>query len=1130
MITLFIKKITETLGKSREYKEFLAHLSKKEFSLTLDGPKGSFLAFFAAETIRLTGKQGLIVLPTEKEARELVKDLALTGVKHRFFPSWENLPYQDHPLQQNISGERAACISSILSGGSGLTVVSLRSFLTPIGNPELLKKYNKTLVKGESIDTTALDKFLAETGYLKVPTASVPGEFALRGEVLDIFLAGDEYPVRIVFDFDRIEEIRLYDPENQRSLTVLSSITLYPAREIIWTEKGIEKLLENLKKMNCPDSSFLENEIKEFKTIIGEEMLFPLSNDKIFTLGDLFKKDAMLFAVGTERLLNGSENLKKEIIELYSQARRKGKWYPPPALILNEYSDSLERFPRVINLPMFTQDKKAGPVLSFPCNGPRSYFGNITYFKEELSNLLTAGYSITLFAESNSQALKLENLLKGFDLDIVPASLSSGFTLPQYKIIALDENEIFGRKKRLPASIKKVKTASIETFVELNPGDYVVHISYGIGLFKGIDRIKAAGMERDYIKLEYADSETIFIPLEQVNLVQRYIGSESSSPRLDKIGGASWERRKERVKKAVEDLADMLIKLYSRRKQISGYAFPKDTDWQVEFEATFPYEETEDQLRCIEEVKKDMENSKPMDRLVCGDVGYGKTEIAMRAAFKAVMGGKQVAFLAPTTILTEQHYNNFTDRFEKFPVKIAMISRFVAKGEQKKVLKALEEGEIDIIIGTHRLLQKDVRFKNLGLMIIDEEQRFGVKDKEMLKKMKTSLDCLALSATPIPRTLHMSLLKIRDMSLLNTAPYNRHPIETHIEEFNDGIIINSIRKEVERGGQVFYLHNRIETLKDIKIFLNRILPEIMVEMAHGKMNSSELEEIMHRFVHGGFQVLLATTIIENGIDIPNVNTIIIDRADMYGISQLYQLKGRVGRSDRKAYAFLLYPERRSISELAMKRLSIISDFTELGSGFKIALKDMEVRGAGNLLGREQHGEIASVGFDMYLRLLDEAIAEASGDKEVEGEEIYMELEYTGFIPDSYITSSLEKMEIYKKIASIQKEEELDRISEELIDRFGPLPEEVHSLLSLAEIRILCRKLHIANLKEKKGIVAVQFARVAHLSVEKVMQLIREGGGNVRLDPHRPEVLLLKTQGIKLEEKSEFMREKLSLLV
>ena len=614
-------------------------------------------------------------------------------------------------------------------------------------------------------------------------------------------------------------------------------------------------------------------------------------------------------------------------------------------------------------------------------------------------------------------------------------------------------------------------------------------------------------------------------------MVQRYVGNAGNAPRLDTLGSKAWENRKNKVKQAVEDLAGKLIDLYSRRKAAHGFPFPKDTEWQTMFEAAFPYEDTDDQITVTEEIKKDMESASPMDRLVCGDVGYGKTEIAMRAAFKAVMGGRQVAFLAPTTILAEQHYETCVERFKNFPVRIAQMSRFIPPKEQRETLKKLKDGQIDILIGTHRIIQKDVVFKNLGLMIIDEEQRFGVKDKEKLKVIRNNIDSLALSATPIPRTLHMSLLKIRDMSLLTTPPKNRQPIETVVDGFTDERVASAIRKEAERGGQIFYLHNRVESLEETRIKLERLVPEMLIETAHGKMTADELDDIFRRFKLGGFNVLVSTTIIENGIDIPNVNTIIIDRADMYGVSQLYQLRGRVGRSDRKAYAYLLYPENKVLSEDAMKRLQVISDFTELGSGFKIAMKDMEIRGAGNLLGRDQAGNVYSVGFDMYVRLLNDAVNRLIMQEEYKAEnEVLLELEYTGFIPDSYVHNPQTKMEIYKKIAAVQTQDELDGVFIEVSDRFGPLPDEVNSLMSLASIRILCRRLNISSIKEKSGIAAVSFEKVSDISIDKVLRLIKESSGSVKLDSAKPNGIFLNTGNITLKEKSEFIREKLERIV
>ena len=578
-------------------------------------------------------------------------------------------------------------------------------------------------------------------------------------------------------------------------------------------------------------------------------------------------------------------------------------------------------------------------------------------------------------------------------------------------------------------------------------------------------------------------------------------------------------------------MAGRLIDLYAKRKSSQGYPFPKDTDWQLEFEASFPFEETEDQLTVIEDVKQDMESPIVMDRLICGDVGYGKTEIAFRAAFKAVMAGKQVAFLAPTTILAEQHYATLVERLGHFPVESAVLSRMVSRKEQREIVKRLKEGEIDILIGTHRIIQKDIIFNDLGLLIVDEEQRFGVKDKERIKELKANVDSLALSATPIPRTLYMSLLKIRDMSLLATPPMLRRPIKTVIGEFNLETIVEAIKFEIDRGGQVYFLHNRIESLEEVVMMIRQQLPGLLIESIHGQMDAANIEDVMHRFIHQGIQVLVSTTLIENGIDIPNVNTIIIDRADRYGISQLYQLRGRVGRSDQEAYAYLFYPAQTVLSEVAIKRLKVISENTSLGSGFKIALKDMEIRGTGNLLGREQSGQLASVGLDMYLRILDETIARMLQEGEIEeSKEVYLELDYSGFIPDSYIDEPSIKFEIYKKLASINSDAQLQSLTAEMEDRFGPLPEVVANLLYIAELKIISQELSISHLKERNGLVTIEFGKVKDVAIDKLMELIRLSNGDVRLNPKRMNELTLRTDAVSLKDKSLFILETLQRLV
>ncbi|MDR0464850.1 MAG: transcription-repair coupling factor [Treponema sp.] len=1166
----------ELLKKCQSDKSFSAISSairNEDFPIDIEGSEGSLNSLLIADAYLVLKGKIFIIVPHEDAADDLLLDLTSVRIQNgkginvpcTKFPWWGSAPYRELTPQSPVFGLRAKAISELAScAKAGIVIIPARALFTPVPPRDYIKKLLITLKPSGDIDTSGLSKTLALYGYTRVPRVQVQGEFALRGEVLDIFMGGDEEAYRVLFDFDKVESIKRFNPVMQMTVNdKLPELTIRPIKEVIWNDERINALEKNLSLLKeFPDGGrSIIDELITHRNIKGEEMFFPLAFEKAGCLLDYLKTEKgepektlskTLMLVDRERLENTFSGLLREYQGLYSRAvREKNQYerdnnvsYPLPERLLLDFNRMLEGYQKdslkIISLRSIKGEPKEGVRhIELNSESARSFFGNIKYLKEEFETLLNSGWQITVAAESEVQADRIRMIIEPSDakaayksLCVMASPLTAGFSLPDIKLMVVQENEIFGRRKRAPRSLKNVRSSPIDTFVEINPGDYIVHVNHGIGLFKGIERLTSSGHERDYIKIEYAGEETVFVPVEQLNLVQRYIGNENSGlpVRLDTLGSKSWENRKNRVKKSVEDIAEKLIELYSKRKHAQGYAFGRDSEWQTMFEAAFPFEETEDQLRCIAEIKKDMESVCPMDRLICGDVGYGKTEVALRACFKAVMDGKQVVFLAPTTILVEQHYENFKERFSRFPVNVAMLSRFVERKKMRVILEKLKNGEIDIVTGTHRVIQRDVQFKNLGLIVIDEEQRFGVKDKERLKELKTNVDCLTLSATPIPRTLHMSLVKIRDMSLLATAPPGRHPIETFVEEYDNYLIARAIRREVEREGQVFFLHNRIETLKEIRIKLEKLLPELLIETAHGQMDAHELEDVMRRFIHGGFHVLVSTTIIENGIDIPNVNTIIIDRADMYGVSQLYQLRGRVGRSDRVAYAYLFYPGQKALSEIAMKRLQTISDFTELGSGFKIAMKDMEIRGAGNLLGREQSGDIYSVGFDLYVKLLDEAVKRLEeSDYEAETETL-LELEYSGFIPDSYIDCAQEKMEVYKMIAAIRDKDDLDRIYSELLDRFGPLPDEAASLMALAEIRIISRLLAVSSLKERGGIVRIEFAKVSRIKADRLIRLIQESSGKVKLDPKKPNILLLTTGSIGLKEKSEFLREKLSVLV
>ncbi len=1049
MVSEFFTTLNSSLREYEPYRQAVRAIRRGEDSLSLEQLPGALLATIITLLGYDTKRPVIYVTPTIEDGKALCRDL-------------ESLLDSTIPLLSGHAGDLGVLLNSVQGEEYPPVVITYEGLVTPVPAFEQWKESSLSFQIGQDIRIDEVAQSLTDMGYLRVPRVSMEGEFALRGEVLDIAVPQGN-PVRIIFEWDQIESIRYFSLENQSSCGEVTHVDLY-ALQFDGDQKG--------------------------------------------SLCEYFPKNLLLCRKGGE----GYQRI-QDLLDV----REAVHWTP--------YEDAIPQGCTVIDIPQI--HGQTPDAIAIKGNDGRAFFGNIPYVQEEITSLHQAGYSIAIASASDAQMKRIQHILGDHEqLSYISTGFSGGFSLPGLQLALICEDEIFG-KKTLRKHGRKAESKPLETFLDLEPGDYVVHVQYGIGKFHDIERITSLGNERDFIKIEYQDKEYIFVPLEQVNLVQRYVGRHSGV-QLDRIGSKSWSKRKAYVKKKAEELADRLVKLYARRQAARGFAFPPDTQWQDAFEAAFPYEETEDQIRCINEVKSDMESPRPMDRLLCGDVGFGKTEVAIRAAFKAVNSGKQVAILAPTTILAEQHFETLQERMKDYPINLAMVSRLVSRKDLRITLQAVAQGDVDILVGTHRLIQKDVAWKQLGLLVVDEEQRFGVKDKERLKEIKVGVDCLSMSATPIPRTLHMTLLKIRDISLLTTAPSVRRPVETHIEPYDGEIVTRAIRNEVNRGGQVFYLHNRIESLREVEMSLVKMLPELRIVSVHGQMDPKELEDKMHRFIRQDFHVLVATTLIENGIDIPNANTIIIDRADMYGVSQLYQLRGRVGRADKLAYAYLLYPDQRALSELAMKRLSIISDNTELGSGFSIAMKDLEVRGAGNLLGREQSGEIYAVGIDLFLALLEEAVGDIQGEER----EIppLLDLEYSGFIPDSYIDQSSTKMEVYKKIASIESYEDYQREIEVITDRFGPIPDEVSSLFSLAEIRIICKKLSILSLRERRGLVSVEFGKVSLVPVESVMRLIRESNGRVKPDPAKPNVIRMETGTIGLREKAEFIRDTLQRII
>lgn len=1076
--------VTEYIKKSSAYK---AYISNDKALLKADGL--DYYPLSIATKLWADKRAGrlIVILPTEDSAKSVFEDLDfVSDMSVVYLPTDGKLLYSEY-TQTRSEFDRRVALDDFNSMKRGIVVTSLRAFVSPILSIESSEKLSLTLKVKQEFDVMNIAQILSDSGYYRTPNCYEVGTFSLRGEVLDIYPYSSDAPVRIYADWDVIDRIASFDTLSQKTI------------------KSLDKIIIPL----IPS----EDEDKK------QEYTFS-------TIKDYLRADDYFILAGMERLQTALTGLQNEAKSRFNIAYKQNADATLPDKLLFDYNE----FQSKLKSGLLIYDISDSIYFHFGVTSSRSYFGNVTYFKDDISVLLNNGWSVNVIAPSAVQQERLENVLRDYNVNIEVLDISSGFQIESISLLAVIDQEIFGRRKqRSIKSIEKVESSPLDSFVELKEGDYVVHVNYGIGQFVKIDRIKTSRTERDYIKIKYSNEEYLYVPIEQANLVQKFIGNDGRIPKLDSIGSSSWTKKKERAIKNAQELAQDLVRLYAERQNSFGYPFAKDNDWQIQFEASFPYTETPDQLTCIDDIKRDMESDKVMDRLVCGDVGYGKTEIAFRAAFKAVMSGKQVAFLAPTVILAEQHYDNFIQRLGAFPVKSAILTRFIKAKEQKAVMKGLEDGTIDVLFGTHKILSKKLNFKRLGLLVVDEEQRFGVKAKEKIKQMKTNIDCLTLSATPIPRTLYMSLLKVRDMSLLTTAPRERLPIETIISEYKLDMITEALKRELERGGQVFYLHNRIDDLEDVAQTIRAQIPSAIVEVAHGQMEADEIEDVMHRFIYEGVQVLVSTTIIENGINIPNVNTIIIDRADRLGLAQLYQLRGRVGRSDKKAYCYLLYPCEAALNDDALKRLRVLSENTDLGSGFKVSMKDMEIRGAGNILGREQSGHLEAVGLDMYMRLLEQEVDKLT-NSEKKDREVLLELDYSGFIPDSYISDPVAKFEMYKKIASIDTEAQLEGLRQEAENRFGTIPEEVDNLFCIAEIKIICRMLQIYHLAENRGIVQIEFSNVSVLNPDKVISLLRLSNGRVTMDANRMNYMKMRTDAISLKDKALFILEQLRRLV
>lgn len=1051
----------------------------------------------------------LIITGDEAKAREMQEDSRFFDKSSIYYPAKDFIFYSADVHGNQLAGERLRCIQKIIAAQdnkTNITVITTIDGCVDMLMP--LQRYRDNIIhfkNSDIIDTEKLISKLVGIGYTRVPMIDGQGQFAVRGGIIDIFSYTDETPVRIELWDDEIDSIRFFDVESQRSVEKIQTYDVFPATEWILSEDeidaGFEKVkyevekqlvtLGNDKKKKTQQEMDACNRLRhayaDFERTRDYSKFILSFTDEIEGFTDYFPKDETVFVLDEpDRIMERMELISYEYEESMKNRLEGGyvvasqtKLMRPIAEVYKNMQSS--RLMLLSSLDYKPKMLKPADYLRIDARSISSYNNSFEYLADDINKYKRTGYRVVLVCNSRTRAARivadLEELdtqsyfSEDYDKEIMPGTvmvtygnIHRGFEYPLIGFVIITENDIFTSRTRKKQK-KKYEGRSIAGFNELNVGDYVVHEMHGLGVYKGIEKITVEGVEKDYIKIEYAGNSNLYVLATQLDRLQKYAASDTEKkPKLNKLGSVEWNKTKAKVHGAVEEIAKDLVELYSIRQNQKGYAFGPDTVWQKEFEEMFPYEETDDQLNAIADTKADMESTRIMDRLICGDVGYGKTEVAIRAAFKAVQEGKQVAYLVPTTILAQQHFNTFEQRMKNFPLKVAQLSSFRTNKEIKETLADLKKGFVDVVIGTHRLLSKDVEFKDLGLLIIDEEQRFGVAHKEKIKKLKNNIDVLTLSATPIPRTLHMSLVGIRDMSVLEEPPVDRVPIQTFVTEHNDEMIREAINRELARGGQVYYVYNRVRSIDEAAAHIQELVPQANVAFAHGQMEKRELEKIMVDFINGDIDVLISTTIIETGMDISNVNTMIIEDADKFGLSQLYQLRGRVGRSNRTAYAFLLYRRDRMLTEVAEKRLSAIREFSDFGSGFKIAMKDLEIRGAGNVLGKSQHGHMAAVGYDLYCKMLNEAVNDLKGIKNEYSFETNVDLSVDAYIPSTYIKSEYQKLDIYKRIAAIESEEELSDMKDELVDRYGSLSTPAVNLLNIALIKSMAHKIGIMEMK------------------------------------------------------------------
>ena len=1089
------------LGKNPKFCEYIKSIEEQKSPIAISGLTDVGMAQIISATKEFAKKPICIITYNEIQAKKLVEDLKYFTDKVVFFPKKEIVTYDYVAESKDLPYERIEALNKIQGMKTGIIVTTIEATMQKIMSKKALYKNVLKFKIQDEYNLEDVKRKLLDLGYTRCDLIEGRGQFSVRGGIVDISLT-EKNGVRIEFWGDEIDSIRYFNIVSQRSTEEIKEITINPAHEYL-LEKPLETVIEKIRSTvyNEEVQEQVEQDIEIIKNgdyISKVDKYFNAFYEQQETILDFLSSKFVIVLDEFNKITQRLDNINKDSNNIITLLMEKQKIVPD--VIKNLLS--LEQFEEKLTNKQLVYIEKLDNEIKFQAEKYNWVYKEKNYYKSEIEILFKElikaqeeKKKIYILAETKEKAKSICKLLDEHEIinkyeeklnqtiivknneSLVTVSvgkLSSGFECFDLKLLVITSQELIEGEKRKKYKSSAFKEGEKVVYADLKVGDYVVHKNYGIGIFIGVNTITADGTTKDYIKIKYYGDDILYVPTNQLDNIRKYIGGDEGGLKVNKLGNKEWIKTKARVKNNLREVAKELIELYAKREKAKGYAFPADSPWQTQFEESFPYQETDDQLRCIDEVKKDMELPKPMDRLLCGDVGYGKTEVAIRAAFKAVMGGKQVAYLAPTTVLAEQQYKEFRDRMANFAIRVEVLNRFKTKKEQNEIVKKLKLGEIDIVVGTHRILSNDVEFKDLGLLIIDEEHRFGVKAKEKIKQYKASIDVLTMTATPIPRTLHMSIVGIRDMSVIYEPPYNRKPVQTYVLEYDQEVIREAITKELERKGQVFYLFNNVEKIIQKADEISRLVPEAKVVYAHGKMTGNEIEDIMEDFIEGKTDILVCTTILESGIDIPNANTIIVENADRMGLAQLYQIRGRVGRSDRQGYAYITYKRDKLLSEVADKRLKAIKEFTEFGSGFKIAMRDLEIRGAGSLLGEIQHGHLEQVGYDTYCNLLDEVIKEMQGTVVQPEIDVQIDLDATCYIPDTYISDSSQKIEIYQDIALCKNEEDIQNVIDEMIDRFGNMPSEIENLLEIARIKILCKKLKISKVQGKRNFVLFMF--------------------------------------------------------